>query len=197
MGPFACPDILPMANSWKEFKSEVDPIGVLGLLLCCSFFLASMVALSSHCDSAAPVSSLPTAMSGKSIGTFDELMSLLRRRRRSDNRFDFGDLVFEFSLACDLKDATDACDELRTRPLKKRLVSFSVGMSAKDGGPDDSVDENVGGSMISCVCVSDLMKVKTGTSSSCKSGWALGTGASLSAALSFFLRISLRGMMFS
>ena len=138
-------------------------------------------------------------ISGKSVGTLDELTSLLRRCRRCDNLLAFGDLDFDFSLARDVDDAAEAAEELRARPLKKRLVRDSLCPSVKEGGPEDSVEENVGGEMISCVWVSDLMNVKmglVGPSSCWTSRRASGAaGASLSATFSFFLSISRRGML--
>lgn len=155
-----------MDISWKEFKSAVDPTGVLGLLLSSSFLFASIVALFSHCDSTAapPSPASATVISGRSVGTCEELASLLRRCRRSEKRLAFGDRVDECSLAREVDDAADAWDELLPLPRKKRLVRDSRGPSANARGSDDSVEEKVGGEIISCVWVSDLMNVKTGLS---------------------------------
>jgi hypothetical protein len=123
-------------------------------------------------------------MSGKSSGTLAELTSLLRRCRRWDNRFVLGESAFDFWLAREDADALDAIDALRERPLNSLLVLDSELPSTYDGGL--SLEENDGGEMISCVCVSERMNVKTGASSS--------TDVSASG-LSFFLSKSLKGIL--
>jgi hypothetical protein len=134
----------------------VDPIGVVGLLLDSSFFLANIVALLSHCDSVpSPPSAGPSnVISGKSVGTLADVTSLLLKCSRWDNLFfsPLGDFDLE-SLFRDETDAPDTADELRCLPLNKRLVLDSV-FPSTDGGGDASEEEKVGGEIISWVLVS-------------------------------------------
>jgi hypothetical protein len=108
-------------------RSTIEPIGVVGWLIVVSFFLASIVALFSHCDSTpASSSSRVTFIAGKSAGTLAEAGSLRFKCRRSDSLFDFGEsgFDFDFSLTRDEADVVELTDALRDRP-NKRLVFFS------------------------------------------------------------------------
>jgi hypothetical protein len=112
---------------------------------------------------ASSVSAAVVVISGKSLGTFDEVTSLFLRCKRWDNLFGFADGDFNFSLVQE-----DAEETLRSRPLKNRLVRdfrASPAPLVVEGGLEESDDENVGGDIISWVFVSERMNVKTGSSS--------------------------------
>ena len=86
---------------------------------------------------------------------------------------------------------------LRDRPLNIPLVLDSTLPSflcATEGRLEESAEENVGGDMISWVCVSLLMNVNSGASKEGSRG-AAGGGACASVSFSFFLRISLKGIL--
>jgi hypothetical protein len=187
----------PIVISPNLSRSVTEPTGVVGLLLCCSFFLASIVALASHRDSIPVTStaSLSTVISGKSSGTLAELASLLLKCKRWDSLLC---PVFEFDLSLlrEETDAPDAVEVVRGRPLNNPLL-FRVPQLEflnEGGGLEDSVEEKVGGDMISCVCVSLRMKVNWNSGSSGMGGGG-GTTRSFST-FSFFLSISLKGIVY-
>lgn len=98
-------------------------------------------------------------------------------------------------LAWEAADIAETVEELRDRPLNIPLVlEDSAFPSAKEGRFEDSVEENVGGEMISCVCVSLLMNVNSGGSMEALRA-AGGAVAGASVIFSFFLRISLKGIL--
>lgn len=127
----------PIDRSWNDPKSVVDPpTGVPGLLLDCSFFLASIVALFSHCDSAPSPPSSPagSCISGRSRGTLSEVGSAFFKCRRSDNLLELVGFVLDLWLARDETEAVEFTEPLLERPLNSRLVFDSLRESAKGGG---------------------------------------------------------------
>ena len=176
-------------------KSATDPTGVVGLLLSISFFFASIVALFSHCDSVAgpPSSSVSGAISGRSSGTLDELGSLLLKCRRWESL-----LGFDLSLVCEETDLAETVDELLEWLPKNPFFRVSALPSMNKDGSDEVADENVGGLIISCVCVSVLRKVNTAGGSCATSRGASTTGGAFpSDTFSFFLRISRKTILYS
>lgn len=97
-------------------------------------------------------------------------------------------------LVWDEVETAETAEELRDRPLNIPLVLDSPLPSVKEGRCEDSAEENVGGDMISCVCVSLLIKVNSGGSKEGSRG-AAGGEVGAFASFSFFLRISLKGIL--
>jgi len=134
--PFSFPGLPLIFISWNDSRPpEEPPTGVVGRLCDSSFFLASKVALFSHCDSTPAPSPGPSSglISGRSSGTLAELISLLRKCRRWDNRFVLGESCLDFWLIREEPDTLDATDVLRGRDLNNFPVLDSAFSSPGNG----------------------------------------------------------------
>lgn len=75
------------------------------------------------------------------------------------------------------------------------LGSALLSLASATEGLEEFAEEKVGGEMISCVCVSLLIKVNWGASNEGSRTAGAGGGACASVSFSFFLRRSLKGIL--